>query len=334
MKKRLTLAKAAVLILSCVFAFGGCGKEDELLPKDNNEAVVEIETEAPIEIEATEEPAVEPEATEEPTKAPMVTEEVTIEPEAAEEPKGTDKSAVTAAPKATDKPAATEAPKVTVAPTAEPTKAPVVTEAPKVTVAPTQEPTQAPVVTTAPTQAPVVTAAPTTAPTAAPVVTEAPVAHTHTWDGGTVTLAATCSTEGVKTYTCSGCSETKTEAIPATGEHELIQTWNLGQTPTCTNGGTLSTSCANCGEYFGYEDVPSLEHNWEYTQRYAGACERPASYSRVCKDCGFEGSITYGDLNPDVHDFKTYTDEVWNEETWVWETVTSTCCSDCGKLKE
>lgn len=40
---------------------------------------------------------------------------------------------------------------------------------------------------------------------------------THTWDEGTVTTAATVTTAGVKTYTCTAkCGATKTEEIPAT----------------------------------------------------------------------------------------------------------------------
>ena len=35
----------------------------------------------------------------------------------------------------------------------------------------------------------------------------------HTWDDGVVTTEATVDAEGVKTYTCSVCGETKTEAI-------------------------------------------------------------------------------------------------------------------------
>ncbi len=41
------------------------------------------------------------------------------------------------------------------------------------------------------------------------VVTEA-----HTWDAGVVTTPATYKTTGIKTYTCSVCSGTKTEVIP------------------------------------------------------------------------------------------------------------------------
>lgn len=39
----------------------------------------------------------------------------------------------------------------------------------------------------------------------------------HTWNGGVVTTEATETTEGVKTFTCTVCGATKTEAIPASG---------------------------------------------------------------------------------------------------------------------
>ena len=37
----------------------------------------------------------------------------------------------------------------------------------------------------------------------------------HTWDSGKITKAASCTANGVKTYTCKVCGETKTELIPA-----------------------------------------------------------------------------------------------------------------------
>lgn len=36
----------------------------------------------------------------------------------------------------------------------------------------------------------------------------------HTWDNGVVTTEPTAEKEGVKTYTCKVCNETKTETIP------------------------------------------------------------------------------------------------------------------------
>ena len=43
----------------------------------------------------------------------------------------------------------------------------------------------------------------------------------HNWDSGTVTLKPTATTDGIKTFTCRRCGETKTEVIPATGEPDI-----------------------------------------------------------------------------------------------------------------
>lgn len=58
----------------------------------------------------------------------------------------------------------------------------------------------------------------------------------HSWDSGKVTERAACGHEGVMTYTCSNCSETKTEVIPAAG-HTLV----------AANG---CWSCTVCGKLF------------------------------------------------------------------------------------
>ena len=49
-------------------------------------------------------------------------------------------------------------------------------------------------------------------------------ARGHKWDDGVVTRTATCGADGVRTYTCQrkNCGETRTEAIPATGEHIFV----------------------------------------------------------------------------------------------------------------
>ena len=75
----------------------------------------------------------------------------------------------------------------------------------------------------------------------------APVSHTHTWDAGKVTTAATCSKAGVRTYTCTGCGQKRTESIPATGVH----TWNGGQVTTaatCSKAGIRTYTCTGCGQ--------------------------------------------------------------------------------------
>lgn len=55
-----------------------------------------------------------------------------------------------------------------------------------------------------------------------------PKLHTHTWDSGVVTQKPTAAEPGVRTYTCTVCGQTRTEAIPATG---VPETCNGG--PAC-----------------------------------------------------------------------------------------------------
>ena len=62
----------------------------------------------------------------------------------------------------------------------------------------------------------------------------------HKWDGGTVTTAPTETTPGARTFTCTVCSQTRTEAIPATGAS------------TCTGG----PSCPS----YGLHDVAGPDY--------------------------------------------------------------------------
>lgn len=55
-----------------------------------------------------------------------------------------------------------------------------------------------------------------------------PKLHTHTWDAGVVKQKPTAAEPGVRTYTCTVCGQTRTEAIPATG---VPETCNGG--PAC-----------------------------------------------------------------------------------------------------
>ncbi|MCD7837940.1 MAG: fibronectin type III domain-containing protein, partial [Clostridiales bacterium] len=65
----------------------------------------------------------------------------------------------------------------------------------------------------------------------------------HVWDEGTVTTEATCTEDGVMTYTCTVCGETKTEAIPATGHTYGEPTYSWAEDySTCT----VVFTCGNC----------------------------------------------------------------------------------------
>lgn len=72
-----------------------------------------------------------------------------------------------------------------------------------------------------------------------------PPAHTHTWNDGVVTTPATCTAAGEKTYTCTVCGATKTEAIEALGHK-----WNETTVVYAANGnkGTKTYTCTVCNE--------------------------------------------------------------------------------------
>lgn len=62
-----------------------------------------------------------------------------------------------------------------------------------------------------------------------------------------VTTEATCTTDGVTTYTCSNCGDSYTEVIPATG-HDY--TSRVTTEATCTEAGVTTYTCANCGDSY------------------------------------------------------------------------------------
>ncbi len=66
----------------------------------------------------------------------------------------------------------------------------------------------------------------------------------HTWGSYTVLTSATCGDPGLARYTCTKCTQTHTEPIPATGNH----TWVAGtETPaTCAATGTQPYECSVC----------------------------------------------------------------------------------------
>ena len=63
--------------------------------------------------------------------------------------------------------------------------------------------------------------------------------HTHTYDEGIVTQAATCGAPGVLTRTCAICGQQIQEEIPATGQHQYGE--------TVRDGDYLVMNCIICG---------------------------------------------------------------------------------------
>ncbi|MBQ2445532.1 MAG: endonuclease/exonuclease/phosphatase family protein, partial [Oscillospiraceae bacterium] len=65
----------------------------------------------------------------------------------------------------------------------------------------------------------------------------------HIWDGGAVTTPASCTAAGVKTFTCTACTDTKTDPIAATGHS---YSYKATKDPTTNATGTLTGTCSKC----------------------------------------------------------------------------------------
>ena len=111
----------------------------------------------------------------------------------------------------------------------------------------------------------------------------------HDWDEGQVTTAATCTTDGVKTYTCKrthcACPEgsplTYTEVIPATGHSAKVE----NKEATCTEAGYVKAVCEICHAELDSKGLPMKGHTEKVTVTEP-TCTTPGSKVYTCAVCG------------------------------------------------
>ena len=105
----------------------------------------------------------------------------------------------------------------------------------------------------------------------------------HSWDGGKVTKAATCTAAGTKTYTCTRCKKTRTETIAATG-HKVVK--DAAVAATCeTTGKTEGSHCSVCGTVLKAQTTTAaLGHDYgEWKTIKAATYTEPGQAERVCR---------------------------------------------------
>ncbi len=90
---------------------------------------------------------------------------------------------------------------------------------------------------------------------------ELPPTGAHDWGNGVVTTAPAETTPGVRTFTCTVCDQTRTEAIPATGAHDYRFTTTVA--PTCTDGGYDLYTCSGCGATERRNLTDAAGHKWD-----------------------------------------------------------------------
>lgn len=176
---------------------------------------------------------------------------------------------------------------------------------------------------------PVVTASPepTAEPTPIPTAEPTPTPHVHQY-AESITTQATCATAGVKTLTCE-CGDSKTEQIPATGQHNWVEGTNvihhegLGHVEVTEVQVQVGTEmrqeyeCANCGARFNTPEE-KVEH------------------------CKATGDFNHATSRTIIHDipgspiYETQTQSQWIVDQEPWDEVVGTgtyTCTVCGATK-
>ena len=151
----------------------------------------------------------------------------------------------------------------------------------------------------------------------------------HTWDSGKITKAATCTESGTKTYTCTSCNTTKTEEIPATGNHQNTELRNVKEA-TCTEEGyTGDTYCKDCGTKLSSgKTIAKTDHTWDAGKiTKAATCKESGTKTYTCTSCNTtkteEIPATRNHQNTELRNVK--------EATCAQEGYTGdTYCKDCG----
>ena len=159
---------------------------------------------------------------------------------------------------------------------------------------------------------------------------EIPATGAHTWDNGTVTTEPTETTPGVRTFTCAVCGATRTETIPATGEHTFVFTKNVA--PTCTADGYDLYTCSGCGATEKRNPKPALGHKWDNGTVTTEPTETtPGVRTYTCTVCGATRTETIPATGTHTHVWDNGTVTIAPTETTPG--VRTYTCTVCGQTK-
>ena len=106
------------------------------------------------------------------------------------------------------------------------------------------------------------------------------------WDDGKITTTPTCTKTGVKQYTCTICSETKTEEIAALG-HDYSSDWTIDTAAACETVGSKSHHCTRCDSKIDVTEIPASGHSWnDGSITTEPTCTDEGVKTFTCNSCG------------------------------------------------
>ena len=189
------------------------------------------------------------------------------------------------------------------------------------------------------------------------------------WDDGKITTTPTCTKTGVKQYTCTICSETKTEEIAALG-HDYSSDWTIDTAAACETVGSKSHHCTRCDRKKDVTEIPASGHSWndgaitteptctdegvktftcnacgktrtetvaalghnyssDWTIDTAAVCETVGSKSHHCTRCDSKIDVT--EIPASGHSWND--GAITTEPTCTDEGVKTFTCNACGKTR-
>ena len=109
----------------------------------------------------------------------------------------------------------------------------------------------------------------------------------HSWDNGTVVIAATCTSTGIISYECTDCHITRTEVLPVNPDAHSWDNGNVTKEATCTEEGIRTFTCVNCRQT-RTEKLPAKGHGeTEVRGKKAATCASEGyTGDTYCKTCG------------------------------------------------
>ena len=98
-----------------------------------------------------------------------------------------------------------------------------------------------------------------------------------------VTTKATCTSDGVRTYTCSRCNNSYTESIPRLG-HSYTSSVTA---PTCTEQGYTTYTCTTCANSYKDNYTNAIGHSYTSQITTSAGCTTNGVITYTCKNCQY-----------------------------------------------
>ena len=150
----------------------------------------------------------------------------------------------------------------------------------------------------------------------------------HTWDSGKITQNATCTTKGIKTFTCTVCKSTRIEEIPATGHVNKITKFEK-EVSCKSEGYTGDVYCQDCGKLLEEGQlIPKIDHVWNKGEITTPAtCTTEGIKNYTCTSCGTTKTEAIAATGHGATEIRNVKEATYTEEGYTGDTY----CTVCGQ---